>query len=65
MQFGYKMIKLVKKFQTLAELEAMHIQFVMNEVEGNKTQASLALGIPISVLYRKCREYGIDFDGVK
>jgi two-component system NtrC family response regulator len=45
-------------FPTLADLERIHIQRVMNWVEGNRTQAAGILGIGRKTLYRKLKEFG-------
>ncbi len=44
---------------TLDEVERAHIQRVLNEVDGNKTQAAQILGIGTSTLYRKIEEYDL------
>ncbi|MCH7761178.1 sigma-54-dependent Fis family transcriptional regulator [candidate division TA06 bacterium] len=44
----------------LEEVKRMHILRVLQEVRGNKSQASKILGIGRKTLYRKIEEYGID-----
>lgn len=43
----------------LASAEKLHIQKVMNYVNGNKTEAARLLNIALTTLYRKLEEYGI------
>ena len=43
----------------LASIEKRHIQLVLREVHGNKTEAARQLGIGLTTLYRKVQEYGL------
>ena len=43
----------------LASIEKRHIQLVLREVQGNKTEAARQLGIGLTTLYRKIQEYGL------
>jgi DNA-binding NtrC family response regulator len=45
--------------RSLRALEARHIQLVLAETEGNKTEAARQLGIGLTTLYRKLQEYGL------
>jgi two-component system NtrC family response regulator len=44
---------------SLASMEKLHIQRVLNHVQGNKTEAARLLDIGLTTLYRKIAEYGI------
>ena len=43
----------------LYSIEKRHIQLVLREVGGNKTEAARQLGIGLTTLYRKLQEYGL------
>jgi DNA-binding NtrC family response regulator len=43
----------------LYSVEKRHIQLVLREVGGNKTEAARQLGIGLTTLYRKLQEYGL------
>jgi DNA-binding NtrC family response regulator len=43
----------------LSSMEKYHIQKVLNQVHGNKTEAARLLNIGLTTLYRKMEEYGI------
>jgi len=43
----------------LYSIEKRHIQLVLREVQGNKTEAARQLGIGLTTLYRKLQEYGL------
>jgi DNA-binding NtrC family response regulator len=45
--------------QSLAGVEKLHIQQVLEELEGNITQAAKVLGIDRATLYNKLKRYGI------
>jgi DNA-binding NtrC family response regulator len=45
---------------TLEEVERQHILRVLQEANGNKSQAARALGIERKTLYRKARRMGVD-----
>jgi len=45
--------------KTIAEMEQELIVERLEYFEGNKTQASLSLGITIKTLYNKLHEYGL------
>jgi len=45
--------------RSLRALERQHIQQVLQEVGGNKTEAARQLGIGVKTLYRKLDEYGM------
>ncbi|GAA4416113.1 sigma-54 dependent transcriptional regulator [Nibrella viscosa] len=44
----------------LATVEQRHIQRVLRQTGGNKTEAARLLGIGLTTLYRKMAEYGVD-----
>ncbi len=44
---------------TLDEVEAAHIQRVLDQMDGNQTNAAKALGISRSTLWRKLKQYGL------
>jgi two-component system NtrC family response regulator len=46
-------------FNTLAEMEKMHINKMLAFTNGNKTKAAEKLGIGIPTLYRKIEQYGL------
>ncbi len=48
--------------RSLAEIEARHIQAVLNHTGGNKTRAARVLGIDRKTLRDKVRRYGLDAD---
>jgi len=43
----------------LATMEKQHIKKVLRHTQGNKTQAAKLLGIALTTLYQKIKEYGI------
>jgi DNA-binding NtrC family response regulator len=43
----------------LANVEKKHIQKILQQVKGNKTEAARLLNVAISTLYRKLKEYNI------
>ncbi len=45
---------------TLASVEKLHIQRVLNHTKGNKTEAAKLLNIGLTTLYRKIEEYKIE-----
>jgi transcriptional regulator with PAS, ATPase and Fis domain len=51
------------KFASLEEQELAYIQWVLKEVNGNKTLAAQALGIDRVSLWRKLKKYGLEPDG--
>ena len=44
---------------SLASMEKLHIQRVLNHTKGNKTEAARLLDIGLTTLYRKIEEYGL------
>lgn len=46
--------------RSLAEVEAEHIRFVLDGVQGNKTRAAELLGIDRKTLREKLKSYGLD-----
>ena len=44
----------------LEDIEKMHIEKVLEETEGNKSKAAEILGIGLTTLYRKLKEYGLE-----
>ena len=46
--------------RTLRAVEARHIQHVLRETHGNKTEAARQLGIGLTTLYRKVQEFGLE-----
>jgi transcriptional regulator with PAS, ATPase and Fis domain len=44
---------------TLDELEKLHIQKALDKLSGNLTQTAKTLGISLSTLKRKIKEYGL------
>jgi DNA-binding NtrC family response regulator len=48
-----------KVLKTLAEAEKEHIQYVLEQVQWNKNQASKILGITKTTLYNKIALYGL------
>ncbi|WEK36512.1 MAG: sigma-54 dependent transcriptional regulator [Candidatus Pseudobacter hemicellulosilyticus] len=44
---------------SLASMEKLHIQRVLNHTNGNKTEAARLLEIGLTTLYRKVEEYGL------
>jgi DNA-binding NtrC family response regulator len=46
--------------EKLDEIEKTHILKVLNETEGNKTRTAEILGIGLTTLYRKLKEYNIE-----
>jgi DNA-binding NtrC family response regulator len=44
---------------TIAEVEAQHIQLVLNHHAGNMSRAAKALGIDRRTLYRKLKALGV------
>ena len=44
---------------TLEELEKSHIQHALQKLSGNLTQTAKALGISLSTLKRKIKEYSL------
>lgn len=47
---------------SLASVEKLHIQRVLNHTKGNKTEAAKLLNIGLTTLYRKIEEYGLSTD---
>jgi transcriptional regulator of acetoin/glycerol metabolism len=47
---------------SLTDMEDRHIRMVLENVNGNQTQAAKILGISRSTLWRKMGEYGIQRD---
>lgn len=47
---------------SLASVEKLHIQRVLNHTKGNKTEAAKLLNIGLTTLYRKIEEYGLITD---
>jgi two-component system response regulator AtoC len=47
------------QLMSLADMEAQHIRLVLEQVNGNQTQAAKVLGISRSTLWRKMSEYGL------
>lgn len=45
---------------SLASMEKLHIQRVLNHTKGNKTEAAKLLNIGLTTLYRKVEEYGLN-----
>jgi DNA-binding NtrC family response regulator len=45
---------------SLASVEKLHIQRVLNHTKGNKTETARLLGIGLTTLYRKIEEYGLN-----
>ena len=45
--------------RTLRAVEARHIQQVLRDCHGNKTEAARQLGIGLTTLYRKVQEFGL------
>ena len=43
----------------LASAEKNHIRKILRQTEGNKTHAARLLGIGVSTLYTKLKEYGL------
>jgi DNA-binding NtrC family response regulator len=52
-------------FKSLDEVEAEHIQRVLEALKGNESQAARVLGIHRDTLYRKIRRYQIAVSGTK
>ena len=50
----------IEPLGTLAELEKVHIQRVLEHTQGNKKEAARVLGIDRSTLYARLKTYGID-----
>jgi DNA-binding NtrC family response regulator len=48
---------------SLASMEKLHIQRVLNHTKGNKTEAARLLDIGLTTLYRKIEEYGLNHEG--
>jgi two-component system, NtrC family, response regulator len=46
--------------EKLDEIEKLHILKVLEETNENKTRTAEILGIGLTTLYRKLKEYGID-----
>jgi transcriptional regulator with PAS, ATPase and Fis domain len=46
--------------EKLDEVEKLHILKVLEETEGNKTKTAELLGIGLTTLYRKLKEYKIE-----
>ena len=46
---------------SMASIEKLHIQKVLNYTKGNKAETARLLEIGLTTLYRKLEEYGIDF----
>jgi two-component system, NtrC family, response regulator len=46
--------------RTLRTVEARHIQQVLRDCHGNKTEAARQLGIGLTTLYRKVQEFGLE-----
>jgi transcriptional regulator of acetoin/glycerol metabolism len=44
---------------SLEEVEKRHIPFVLQQLEGNVTQAARTLGIDRATLYNKIKKYGL------
>ncbi|TGE25172.1 sigma-54-dependent Fis family transcriptional regulator [Hymenobacter aquaticus] len=44
---------------TLRGMERSHIQAVLQQAHGNKTEAARMLGVALTTLYRKIQEYGL------
>ncbi len=44
---------------SLASMEKLHIQRVLNHTKGNKTETARLLDIGLTTLYRKIEEYGL------
>jgi DNA-binding NtrC family response regulator len=44
---------------SLQELEAQHIQDLLNEHKGNRRQIAGVLGVSERTLYRKLKKYGL------
>ena len=47
---------------SLASMEKLHIQRVLNHTKGNKTEAARLLDIGLTTLYRKIEEYGLNHE---
>ncbi|NII23995.1 sigma-54-dependent Fis family transcriptional regulator [Pseudoflavitalea sp. X16] len=47
---------------SLASMEKLHIQRVLNHTKGNKTETARLLNIGLTTLYRKIEEYGLGRD---
>lgn len=45
---------------SLASMEKLHIQRVLNHTKGNKTETARLLNIGLTTLYRKIEEYGLN-----
>ena len=45
--------------RSLRRVEKEHIQRILLETAGNKTEAARQLGIGLTTLYRKIQEYGL------
>ncbi len=45
---------------SLEAMEKAHIEKVLASTDGNKSETARLLGIGISTLYRKMREYGLE-----
>lgn len=48
------------RLPTLAEMEAQHIRYALEQLKGNQSQTAKQLGISRSTLWRKMREYEIE-----
>jgi DNA-binding NtrC family response regulator len=48
------------EFESLEEVEARHIRYVLVGVDGNKTKAAAILGVDRKTLRNKIKQYGLE-----